>query len=72
VHECTLCGCMLHRWYLTLSSTSLQVEKRFPDKSAKLLVACSNGTQYSLEALEALDEVRICRLHFAACCLMSS
>jgi hypothetical protein len=35
----------------------LQVEKRFPDKSVKLLVGCSNGTQYSLEALEALDEV---------------
>ena len=35
----------------------LQVEKRFPDKdNAKLLVACSNGTAYSIDALEALDE----------------
>ena len=38
----------------------LQVEKRFPDKSVKLLVGCSTGTQYSIEALEALDEVLIC------------
>ena len=33
-----------------------QVEKRFPDKEAKLMIACSNGTQYSISALEALDE----------------
>eukprot|EP00879_Flechtneria_rotunda_P002041 GHRR01002220.1.p1 GENE.GHRR01002220.1~~GHRR01002220.1.p1 ORF type:complete len:226 (+),score=54.31 GHRR01002220.1:706-1383(+) len=33
-----------------------QVEARFPDKNAKLLIACSNGTQYSIDALEALDE----------------
>lgn len=33
-----------------------KVEKRFPDKSVKLLIGCSNGTQYSIEALEALDE----------------
>lgn len=41
----------------TTSIGPLQVEKRFPDKSAKLLIGCSNGTQYSLDALEALDEV---------------
>ena len=34
----------------------LQVQRRFPDKGAKLLVACSNGRQYSIDALEALDE----------------
>jgi len=33
-----------------------QVQKRFPSKEAKLLVACSNGRQYSIDALEALDE----------------
>lgn len=33
-----------------------QVEKRFPNKDTKLLVGCSNGTQYSFDALEALDE----------------
>jgi hypothetical protein len=35
----------------------LQVEKRFPNKdAAKLLVACADGRQYSIDALEALDE----------------
>lgn len=34
-----------------------QVEKRFPNKEeAKLLISCSNGRQYSIDALEALDE----------------
>jgi rhodanese-related sulfurtransferase len=33
-----------------------QIQRRFPNKDAKLLVACSNGTQYSIDALEALDE----------------
>lgn len=34
-----------------------QVEKRFPNKeTAKLLVACANGTQYSIDVLEQLDE----------------
>lgn len=33
------------------------VEKRFPDKAnAKLIVGCSNGRAYSVDALEALDE----------------
>lgn len=33
------------------------VEKRFPDKEgAKLIVGCSNGRAYSVDALEALDE----------------
>ncbi|KAF8055921.1 STR16 [Scenedesmus sp. PABB004] len=32
------------------------VEKRFPSKDAKLLIGCGNGTQYSISALEALDE----------------
>jgi rhodanese-related sulfurtransferase len=39
------------------AGTLLQIERRFPDKqNAKLLVACGNGTQYSIDALEALDE----------------
>lgn len=33
-----------------------QVEKRFPDKEAKLLIGCSNGKAYSMDALMALDE----------------
>ncbi|CAL5229098.1 g12360 [Coccomyxa viridis] len=33
-----------------------QVLKRFPDKDATILVACSNGKKYSLDALGALDE----------------
>lgn len=37
-------------------SLLLQVQKRFPSKEAKLIVACSNGRQYSIDALEALDE----------------
>jgi rhodanese-related sulfurtransferase len=32
-----------------------QVQRKFPSKDAKLLVACSNGRQYSIDALEALD-----------------
>lgn len=32
------------------------VKKRFPKKDTKLLVGCSNGTKYSLDALEALDK----------------
>lgn len=32
------------------------VKKRFPKKDTKLLIGCSNGTKYSLDALEALDE----------------
>lgn len=34
-----------------------QIAKRFPDKSAKILVACSDGRSYSMEALETLDEM---------------
>lgn len=33
-----------------------QVEKKFPKKDAPLLVACSDGRTYSIDALEALDE----------------
>lgn len=37
--------------------TSLQVEQAFPDKEdARIIVACSNGRAYSMDALEALDE----------------
>lgn len=34
-----------------------QIAKRFPDKAAKILVACSDGRSYSMEALETLDEM---------------
>lgn len=33
-----------------------QVQRKFPNRDAKLLVACANGRQYSIDALEALDE----------------
>lgn len=33
-----------------------QVEKRFPNKNAPLLIGCSDGTTYSIDALEILDE----------------
>jgi rhodanese-related sulfurtransferase len=33
-----------------------QVEKRFPDKETKLIVACSDGKSYSMDALGELDE----------------
>lgn len=33
-----------------------QVQRKFPNRDAKLLVACSNGRQYSIDALEQLDE----------------
>lgn len=32
------------------------VEKRIPDKSTPILVCCSNGTAYSMDALGALDD----------------
>ncbi|KAL3149922.1 hypothetical protein ABBQ38_013286 [Trebouxia sp. C0009 RCD-2024] len=32
------------------------VEKKFPDKETKLIIGCSNGRQYSMDALMALDE----------------
>ena len=32
------------------------VKKRFPDPETKLLVACSDGRKYSMDALMALDE----------------
>lgn len=31
--------------------------KKFPNKDTPLIVGCSNGTQYALDALEQLDEV---------------
>jgi hypothetical protein len=33
-----------------------EVEKRFPDKETRLLVGCSDGKAYSMDALGALDE----------------
>ncbi|KAL4418735.1 hypothetical protein ABPG77_001792, partial [Micractinium sp. CCAP 211/92] len=33
-----------------------QVEKRFPNKDTPLLIGCSDGTTYSIDALEMLDE----------------
>jgi rhodanese-related sulfurtransferase len=32
------------------------VQKKIPNKETPLVVMCSNGTQYSIDALEALDE----------------
>jgi hypothetical protein len=32
------------------------VEKRFPDRETKLVVGCSDGRTYSIDALELLDE----------------
>merc|ERR1719276_528417 len=42
-----------------------QVEKLFPDKEAKVIVACSDGRNRTLQALETMDEmgyVNICGL----------
>ena len=33
-----------------------QVEKKIPNKATKLIVACSDGKSYCMEALEQLDE----------------
>jgi rhodanese-related sulfurtransferase len=33
------------------------IKKKFPNTDAKILVACSDGRAYSMEALEALDEM---------------
>ena len=47
------------------------VKKRFPDPETKLLVACSDGRKYSMDALTALDEagyVNICRAQGAGMC----
>ena len=46
------------------------VKKRFPDPETKLLVACSDGRKYSMDALTALDEagyVNIAGLKVLAC-----
>lgn len=32
------------------------VQKRFPDKESKIVVGCSNGRQYTMDVLLALDE----------------
>ena len=32
------------------------MEKKVPNKETPLIVACSDGTAYSMEALEQLDE----------------
>jgi hypothetical protein len=32
------------------------VEKRFPDKETYLIIGCSDGLTYSIDALEMLDE----------------
>jgi rhodanese-related sulfurtransferase len=40
------------------------MQKRFPDKKTKLLLACSNGTAYSYDALEALEEAGYENLSF--------
>lgn len=33
-----------------------QVEKKFPDKQTKILIGCSDGKSYSIDALIALEE----------------
>ena len=33
-----------------------QVKKKFPDTETKLLIGCSDGRTYSMDALMALDE----------------
>ena len=33
-----------------------QVKKRFPDTETRLLIGCSDGKKYSIDALQALDE----------------
>jgi rhodanese-related sulfurtransferase len=38
------------------------VKKRFPNTEAPLLIACSDGRTYSIDALEALDEAGYTRL----------
>ena len=35
---------------------SAQVKKRFPDTETRLLIGCSDGKRYSIDALQALDE----------------
>ncbi len=34
----------------------LQVQKKIPNKDTPIIVGCSNGTTYSIDALELLDE----------------
>lgn len=48
--------CVCGRCHLPAPFVSTQVQRKFPNKDAKLLVACANGSQYSIDALEALDE----------------
>lgn len=33
-----------------------QIEKKFPNKEAPIIVGCRDGRTYAMEALEALDE----------------
>ena len=33
-----------------------QVQKKIPNKDTPIIVGCSNGTTYSIDALELLDE----------------
>jgi len=39
----------------TFPPARLQMEKRFPNKDTPLLVGCSDGTTYAIDALEMLD-----------------
>lgn len=39
-----------------MSHCHAQIEKKFPKKDTPLLVACSDGKAYSMDALEMLDE----------------
>lgn len=62
VHLCTYTKhCCLHLALILDQAephmlTCTQVEKRFPDKESKIVVGCSNGRQYTMDVLLALDE----------------
>ena len=65
VSSCVLCVCSVSTClsqkcceYVApdLTLPCMQVERKFPDKAAKLLIGCSNGRQYSMDALMELDD----------------
>lgn len=54
--RCCCCRCWSSADSRCAPPPSPQVEKRFPNKNAPLLIGCSDGTTYSIDALEILDE----------------